>query len=123
MQTTLYAAMATILGLAAAGQPSDNVDYAHYEENSELCAIHAEQAGGSTHLTAYAAEGIEGEYVFSLRQSGPNGSAQIMQSGEIENDQYGPTLLSEISINAGTDYSASLQIFSEDEEMTCRTIT
>lgn len=123
MQSTLYAAMAAIMGLAAANQPSDYTEYARYEETSELCAIHAEEHGGSLHLVATAAQGLEGEYVFSLRQSGPNGSGQIMQSGEIESDGYGTTVLSEVSINSDTTYSASLQIYSFDEELTCRALS
>ncbi len=120
MQGTIYAALAALAALAATTQSDETVLLAHMDDTSELCAIHTEQSAGGLRLTALAAEGLEGEYVFSLRQEGPGGSANIMQSGEIEPSYEGPSILSEVAVDPGGSYSASLQTYTYDGVFTCR---
>jgi len=123
MQSSIYAAVMALAGMTAVSQYNDPIDASYFEETSELCVIQSSESDGMLHLVAYAAEGVEGEYVFSMRQSGPNGSGQTMQSGEIDGYGNGPTLLSEVSINSDTSFSASLQIYSYGDEMMCHKIS
>jgi len=122
MQGPIAATVALIAGLTAAGQSSTAFDVSYMDENSEPCGIYMDQSADGTYLAAYAAEGLEGEYVFSLRQAGPNGSSQITQSGEIDTYDEGPTLLSEMTLDLSGDFEASLQTYSWDGEFTCRVI-
>lgn len=122
MQSTLFAAIATLTGLAAVGAAQDTTEYAYFEESNEQCAIVTEYEGDQMYLTAWAAEGTEGEYVLSLRQEGPGGSSSISQSGDFEPEFEGPTLLSEMSLPADGSYTASLQTYTFAGEFTCRAI-
>ena len=81
-----------------------------------------EEGLDGTYLAAYAAEGLSGEYVLILRQSGPNGTSEISQSGEFESYDYGATLLSEMSLASDGHLEASLQTYSWDGAFTCRAI-
>lgn len=119
MQSPLFATIAAIAGLAAVSSP-DDATYAYFEETNEQCAIVAEYEGDQMYLTAWAAEGNEGEYVLSLRQEGPNGTSQITQSGEFLAETDGPTLLSQMSLSADGHYTASLQTYTFAGQFTCR---
>lgn len=122
MQSSLYLAIAAITGLATAGATYDTSDQGYFEEANEQCAIMTEYEGSQMYLSAWAAEGTEGEYVLSLRQEGPGGTSSITQSGEFLSEFEGPTLLSELSLPADGSYTASLQTYTFAGEFTCRAI-
>lgn len=126
MQGSFAATFALIAGLATAGQPAPQESYlydaAYLDETSDLCGIYLEESVDGTYIAAYAAEGLEGEYVFTLRQEGPGGSSQISQSGEFESLTYGATLLSEMNLASDGTYEASLQTYGWDGTFTCRAI-
>lgn len=122
MQTSIFATIATLAGLATVSQVSAPIDAAYFDGSSDLCAIYLDQSADGTYLAALAAEGTEGEYVFSLRQGGSGGSSQIVQSGEFFADAEGPILLSEMTLDLSGTYEASLQTYSWNGEFMCRAI-
>jgi len=122
MQGPIYATMAIIAGLATGTQLSTPIDAEYIRDAPELCAIYLDESPDGTYLAAYAAEGIDGEYVFSLRESGPDGTSQITQSGEFIAGNEGPTLLSEMMLDLSGSYEASLQTYTWEGEFTCRAI-
>jgi len=126
MQGSFAATFAVIAGLAGLGQAPEptpiSYDAAYFDETSELCGIYMERGSDGTYLAAYAAEGVEGEYVLNLRQTGPDGTSQISQSGAFESIDYGPTLLSEMTLASDDEFEASLQTYTWDGEFICRAI-
>jgi len=120
MHSSVYAAVFALFGAAAYTSDGPESQNVNFEDANGECFIQVEESYNMLHLSAYSAEGIGGEYVLSLQQSGPGGSGQITQSGFIEEEQYGPTLLSEISLNSGTSYSAELQVYGTDGNYACR---
>lgn len=123
MQGSITAAFALIAGLATAntGAFPINADGYGYE-TSDLCGIYLDEGPDGTYLAAYAAEGTEGEYIFSLRQGGPDGTSQITQSGEFAAFDGEDALLSEMTLDLYGTYEASLQTYSWDGEFLCRVI-
>jgi hypothetical protein len=122
MQGSFTAAMTVIAGLATAGQTTAPFEAAYADGASDLCGIYLEESPEGLYLAAYAAEGVAGEYVLSLRQEGPGGTSQVTQSGEIEPDVDGPTLLSEMTLTPGGHFEASLQTYGWDGSFLCRAI-
>ncbi len=122
MYGSIYTALALIAALASADRAAFAADAEYAEEAPELCAIYFDESTEGTYLTAYAAEGIAGEYVFNLRQAGPGGTSQITQSGEFEPALEGPTLLSEVMLDLDGEFEASLQTYTGDGEFVCRAI-
>jgi len=123
MQGPIYATMAIIAGLATAGEFASPQEISYEDEyEPKLCTIYLDESADGLYLAAYAAEGLEGEYAFSLRQAGPSGTSQITQSGEFLADDEGPTLLSEMSLDLDGSFEASLQTYTWDGEIMCRAI-
>ena len=65
---TTFAVIATLAGMT--GEPVTPVSYdaAYFDETSQLCGIYMEETYDGTYLAAYAAEGVEGEYVQRRRR-------------------------------------------------------
>lgn len=89
--------------------------YDAYEEDDgymdpymQPCSLFVDYEQDQAILLAYAQEGAEGHWSMALSQAGPGGTTNVTQGGEIYADGPGPIVLSEMSIMADGDFTATL---------------
>ncbi len=85
----------------------------------EPCTLFVDYEQGQATLLAYAAEGSVGTWRLTFSRSGPGGTSNISQGGEIYPDGPGPIMLSEISVPADGGFSATLTTTTASGQNSC----
>ncbi|ODT83802.1 MAG: hypothetical protein ABS76_02535 [Pelagibacterium sp. SCN 64-44] len=91
------------------------------EEKAFACGIATTTQQGMLTIEGQvlSPEPLQGSYRFSLRSAGPGGSSTISQSGAFSAQPGEPALLGRMTINAGSNYEATLDLETGGQSIAC----